>query len=59
MYAFDRKQEKGISLYTPVLLYKSGVKGGIFYTDMLSRCLELPSFFSIVEDILRKFIFRK
>ena len=25
-----------ISLHTPVLLYKSGVEGGIQYTDMLS-----------------------
>ena len=30
----DRKQF--ILLYTPVLLYKSGVKGGIHFTDMLS-----------------------
>ena len=26
----------GISLQTPVLLYKSGVQGGIHFTDMLS-----------------------
>ena len=26
----------GIPLHTPVLLYKSGVQGGIHYTDMIS-----------------------
>ena len=26
----------GIPLHTPVLLYKSGVQGGIHYTDMFS-----------------------
>ena len=26
----------GISLHTPVLLYKSGVHGGILFTDMFS-----------------------
>ena len=26
----------GIALHTPVLLYKSGVQGGIHYTDMFS-----------------------
>ena len=26
----------GIPLHTPFLLYKSGVQGGIYYTDMLS-----------------------
>ena len=26
----------GIPLHTPVLLYKSGVQGGIYYTDMFS-----------------------
>ena len=25
-------------MYTPVLLYKSGVQGDIPFTDMLSRC---------------------
>ena len=28
----------GMPLHTPFLLYKSGVQGGIYYTDMLSRC---------------------
>ena len=28
--------KKGISLHTPVLLYESGIQGGIHYTDMLS-----------------------
>ena len=27
-------RKKGIPLYTPVLLYKSGVRGGIHYMDM-------------------------
>ena len=26
----------GIPLHTPVMLYKSGVQGGIHYTDMIS-----------------------
>ena len=26
----------GIPLHTPVLLYKSGVQGGIYYTDLFS-----------------------
>ena len=26
----------GIPLHTPVLLYKSGVEGGIYFTDMFS-----------------------
>ena len=26
----------GIPLHTPVLLYKSGVQGGMYYTDMFS-----------------------
>ena len=26
----------GIPLHTPVLLYNSGVQGGIYYTDMFS-----------------------
>ena len=26
----------GIPMHTPVLLYKSGVQGGIYYTDMFS-----------------------
>ena len=30
----------GIPMYTPVLLYKSGVQGGIHCTDMLfDRCV--------------------
>ena len=28
----------GIHLHTPVSLYKSGVQGGIHYTDMFSSC---------------------
>ena len=33
----EQKKEKiVIRLYTPVLLYKSGVQGGILVTDMLS-----------------------
>ena len=28
----------GIPLHIPVLLCKSGVKGGIHYADMFSRC---------------------
>ena len=34
---FEAKIRKiGIPLHTPVLLYKSGVQGGIHYTDMFS-----------------------
>ena len=34
---FGAKLRKiGIPLHTPVLLYKSGVQGGIYYTDMFS-----------------------
>ena len=29
-------RKKGIPLHTPVLLYKSGVEGGIYCTDMFS-----------------------
>ena len=28
----------GIRMHTPVLLYKSGVQWGIYYTDMFSCC---------------------
>ena len=30
------KNNLGIPLHTPVLLYKSGVQGGIHYTDMFA-----------------------
>ena len=30
----------GIPLHTPVLLYKSWVYGGIYFTDMFSLCLQ-------------------
>ena len=33
---WSKNKKIGISLHTPVLLYKSGVQGGIHYTDMLS-----------------------
>ena len=36
-FMFWSKNKKiGIPLHTPVLLYKSGVYGGIYFTDMLS-----------------------
>ena len=31
----------GIPLHTPVLLYKSGVQGGIHCTDMFSSCSDM------------------
>ena len=33
---WSKNKKKGIPLHTPVLLYKSGVQGGIHYTDMFS-----------------------
>ena len=37
IYVLETKIRKiGIPLQTPVLLYKSGVQGGIHYTDMFS-----------------------
>ena len=30
----------GIPLHTPILLYKSGVQGGIYYTDMFALCIK-------------------
>ena len=33
---WSKNKKKGIPLRTPVLLYKSGVQGGIHYTDMFS-----------------------
>ena len=30
----------GVPLQTPVLLYKSGVQGGIQFMDMFSRCMD-------------------
>ena len=36
MFWGKNKKKIGISLHTPVLLYKSGVQGGIHYTDMFA-----------------------
>ena len=33
---WSKNKTIGIPLHTPVLLYKSGVQGGIHYTDMFS-----------------------
>ena len=33
---WSKNKKIGIPLHTPVLLYKSGVQGGIHYTDMFS-----------------------
>ena len=33
---WSKNKKKGIPLHTPVLLYKSGVEGGIYCTDMFS-----------------------
>ena len=33
---WSKNKEIGIPLHTPVSLYKSGVQGGIYYTDMFS-----------------------
>ena len=32
----NKKRKIGIPLHTPVLQYKSGVQGGILFTDMFS-----------------------
>ena len=43
---FGEKIRKiGIPLHTPVLLFKSGVQGGIHYTVMFSSCVEHFFFF--------------
>ena len=36
IYVLEKKYEKGIPLYTQFYLYKSGVYGGIHYTDIIS-----------------------
>ena len=36
LYFGSKIRKIGIPLHTPVLLHKSGVKGGIQYTDMFS-----------------------
>ena len=33
---FSKRRKIAIPLHTPFLLYKSGVQGGIHYTDMFS-----------------------
>ena len=33
---WSKHKKIGIPLHTPVLLYKSGVQGGIYYMDMFS-----------------------
>ena len=35
-----RKNRTGIPLHTPVLLYQSGVQGGIQVTHMFSSCAD-------------------